>query len=71
MPDYRTLDKLKEWAVSLVPYMKSPDYRSKNNEKIRLEMRTIVHEESNVRIDINDAHLDLIIDFLIQPYLNK
>ena len=48
--------------------MRCKDYRNKNNDRIRIEMRRIVKERTKVHLH-NDSLIDLVVDFLIHPYI--
>ena len=49
--------------------MRSKDYRAQNNERIRIEMRRIVKERTHTTLH-NNSLIDLIVDFLIHPFVH-
>jgi len=68
IPNLATLSELKAWCKKIAPHFRGKDYRSKNNDRIRIEMRRIVFESGNIKLD-DDHMIDLIVDFLLLPYL--
>lgn len=68
-PNNQVLNEMRGWVSKIAPHLRSKNYRSHNNERIRLEMRRIV--KSHTKLDLtNDTLIDLVVDFLIHPYVN-
>ena len=44
IPDARTLQSLTCWIVQIAPHFRGHNFRAKNNERIRIEMRRIVKD---------------------------
>ena len=61
---------MRGWIEKIAPHLRDKDYRSKNNQRIRIEMRRIVKEHTKTDLR-NDTIIDLVVDFLIHPYVNE
>jgi len=70
IPDQKTLLSLQAWIVQVAPHFTGHDFRAKNNERIRIEMRRIVKDQSDIKLRDN-CMIDLIVDFLLIPHLKR